>query len=1772
MQRGTRVGQAYIAVTADGDGINEEIAGSFDDVDYDSISDRFGKELGDNIRRHLSDLDSDFSDAADNFDKEFATRDAIGVGLRKQVASMFDIGALDPLIERVSDHFGERIGESMNTSVNAAVLNATEEMLARSGASGESYNKNAMTQDVTYGSVDKAIKAVEAELKVREAGATAYTKFLKAEEVRRLADQARSSAIRSKQIRFENDERMKSAAAYEKLWTGLLDKRESEEAAYTKYLRGEETKRLADAARAGALRTKQEQYQMDQRNKSRLEYESAWMKMLDAQADDSRFVEYRKKAEDALKDIKFNPRVDKMSVDKIVANLSALMEKRDDLTLKMGLDIPLRERAKIEAQLALINGEIDLNVNEDRLNATLIQALDKAEKAVSRNRPSGTPIADTLGKSLGAGSRNNALNLFGSTIGNVTGLVENLARTSSTMFARFNTGFAQAGEGANLVTRAMSGLSSVFSGGGGGIGGFFSSIVSAAPAAIAGITVVGVALSSLISVVSALGAMVVGLASALASGLTLALGVAGAGMTALVVTAGLAVAAFTNLDKAQKRLLSNSFKPVVDEFKEIGRTLAEDMAPSFATWGNNVTKALQMINPLVDVMGRSLGKAGEELTGALSGPGFQNLTNSLGNELPTIIANLSSAAGDALNGIGGLFAGLMPTVTRFTGYLSDVAQRFSEWANSADGQNSIKEFADTASDSLKSLWNGVREFSGLIADVLFNDVSQNAGQTMFDGLADSFASMRASFQANVDNGNVERWFNDAIEFGKDLGVVIKDLAGVWSSLYDSGVLAGVGDALRIVADALKFVVDVGGTVVGVLDRLPGGFGTLAAEVALAAVVFPRLASGMSAITGLVGPLAGGLARSATGMQATAAQAAATQAAVSKMAAAARTAAGVGGLALLMDSGNRTNQTLETLQGVAGGALAGFAVGGPVGAGIGAIATGLFKVVGNIRDVDEATKIATTSAADYMATLDSVTGAITEQTEARIYDSLMAGEAAGAADLLGTSQGKVIKAIMGESAAREQVLGLMDRQQEKADRLYEQAMKLSQPGPNFDQERAEAKAKEAAAIERVIDALKAEGGALDDSTAAAARRIAVLKGVPEKVVTAFQSNSVKTKDDVADLARKYDLLEKPRKLKTLIEMSGFDLTVSRLRKLAAEGDDYGKKLKNLPKSVRTAIRADKLDVTTKGIAELARKYDTTPKKVITAIRAMGIEGTGKNVDDLGKKMKAVDSIKASLRPFVASVGKGLGDASKAAAAGSKAIQNNAEKVSQAKANLGRYLNDVGQGMNNARQTADRGSQAARQAMERGPASARADLGGMNASVSAGLANIRGTASAGGSSVGAALKSGIESGFSGVVSSLVNTAASAVRSAVAAARAAARAKSPSREMAEKVGQPLGEGIAAGIDERSRQIEDAARRAVDKGVKAAAIRLPKQIQKSLTATSAGGVKEALGSLEAQLRKKKSPAATAAARRLENNEDTTKKFVAALLAGKKVEQATLADYAMARGEMAKQLVKANEKLKAALDLRDSYNKSVADATRTFGDLTNAQAQVINGVQQTLTAGDITGGLQERLDKIRTFQDNLRLLLANGLSNAAYKQLVDKGVEGGGAYAQALVDGGTASIGQVNQLVDTIDNVSKQLGNDASDRLYQAGVNAAQGLVDGLTSQAAKLDKAAERLGISIAKAVKKALGIKSPSRVMIEAMGSVGDGLVLGLQGQQNRVGSAAEALSNRVAISPSLSNRMAAGNMPGGVSGNTVQHHWHITTPTADPVGVAREAINEMTGRLP
>ena len=213
--------------------------------------------------------------------------------------------------------------------------------------------------------------------------------------------------------------------------------------------------------------------------------------------------------------------------------------------------------------------------------------------------------------------------------------------------------------------------------------------------------------------------------------------------------------------------------------------------------------------------------------------------------------------------------------------------------------------------------------------------------------------------------------------------------------------------------------------------------------------------------------------------------------------------------------------------------------------------------------------------------------------------------------------------------------------------------------------------------------------------------------------------------------------------------------------------------------------------------------------------------------------------------------------------------------------------------------------------------------------------------------------------------------------------------------------------------------------------------------------------------------------------------------------ERMTLQSLARSYDMINAKLEAANQALADAKQLRDDAFKQYRDQFSQLPDMLTKDADgrpIEDAVEKYKTA------IKNQIQAVKDYQKTLRQLRKLGLDDTTYKALLEQGTAGQD-FADQLLAGGKDSIKQVNKLDADLLKASAGLATDASKGLYQAGVDAAQGLVDGLKSVKKELSKAMADVALSIVTAVKKALKIKSPSEVFADIGKEVTRGFAKGL-----------------------------------------------------------------------
>jgi TP901 family phage tail tape measure protein len=232
-------------------------------------------------------------------------------------------------------------------------------------------------------------------------------------------------------------------------------------------------------------------------------------------------------------------------------------------------------------------------------------------------------------------------------------------------------------------------------------------------------------------------------------------------------------------------------------------------------------------------------------------------------------------------------------------------------------------------------------------------------------------------------------------------------------------------------------------------------------------------------------------------------------------------------------------------------------------------------------------------------------------------------------------------------------------------------------------------------------------------------------------------------------------------------------------------------------------------------------------------------------------------------------------------------------------------------------------------------------------------------------------------------------------------------------------------------------------------------------------------------------------------------------------------------------------------IDQLEVLNGRISDAESNLRSLGNERSQF----QESATAsfsGSIFGsdesatGTSGMLDALRAqlatakkFRKDMDAIMAAGASDEVIKRVTEAGPAAASQLA-ALAASGKGVIEEMNSLQAQVLRESNDIGSLVAGSLYDAGVAAAEGLVEGMLSQKAYIEGRMTAIGGYIKDGIETALGIKSPSRVMAAVGKFVSMGLAVGMTNGESDVVRAAEALTRAATprVNTDFSRSMAFG----------------------------------------
>lgn len=256
--------------------------------------------------------------------------------------------------------------------------------------------------------------------------------------------------------------------------------------------------------------------------------------------------------------------------------------------------------------------------------------------------------------------------------------------------------------------------------------------------------------------------------------------------------------------------------------------------------------------------------------------------------------------------------------------------------------------------------------------------------------------------------------------------------------------------------------------------------------------------------------------------------------------------------------------------------------------------------------------------------------------------------------------------------------------------------------------------------------------------------------------------------------------------------------------------------------------------------------------------------------------------------------------------------------------------------------------------------------------------------------------------------------------------------------------------------------------------------------------------------------------------------------------------------------------RLAAAISSRDAQVQAKSSFQDSMASGISNQANVLNSGN---SASAIRASLQVQVAKANAYVANLKRLRAMGYASAVIQQVASAGIEQGAAVAEALAKASPDDVAGISSAFTKITATAATESKSMAGSLYNAGIQAANGMIEGLKSRQEAIGHTLTSIAKSMATSIKKALKIKSPSRVMIDLMGYVGAGMVKGLQAMHRPVAKAgagiatvaSSSIAGALGSTPGLPGAPGGSGGPitpgatGGLGGNrTVQFNFTVHNP--------------------
>ncbi|HCW9758393.1 TPA: hypothetical protein OYN04_001522 [Staphylococcus aureus] len=327
-----------------------------------------------------------------------------------------------------------------------------------------------------------------------------------------------------------------------------------------------------------------------------------------------------------------------------------------------------------------------------------------------------------------------------------------------------------------------------------------------------------------------------------------AVAIAGAGFVAF---GAMAISAIKMLNDGtlQASSATNEYKKALDGVKSAWTDIIkQNQSAIFTTLANGlntVKTAMQSLQPFFSGISRGMEEVSQSVLKWAQNSGvasrFFNMMNTTG---VSVFNKLLSAAGGFGDGLVNVFTQLAPLFQWSADWLDRLGQSFSNWANSAAGENSITRFIEYTKTNLPIIGNIFKNvFTGI------NNL-MNAFSGSSTGIFQSLEQMTAKFREWSEQVGQSQGFKDFVSYIQTNGPLIMQLIGNIAR----GLVAFATAMAPIASAVLRVAVAITGWIANLFEAHPATAQLVGVIITLVGA-FRFLIAPILAVMDFLGPLA-----------------------------------------------------------------------------------------------------------------------------------------------------------------------------------------------------------------------------------------------------------------------------------------------------------------------------------------------------------------------------------------------------------------------------------------------------------------------------------------------------------------------------------------------------------------------------------------------------------------------------------------------------------------------------------------------------------------------------------------------------------------------------------------------------------------------------------------------------------------------------------------------------------------------------------------------------